>query len=325
VAEELNGKPTLTARDVSKLEALLDPEPLPCGGVGLVETLANGRPAPRTERWSFGRRSTFAVAWLHLGLGWPEGILRLACPEDLERCVTHRLDDTSSRARPVTNPSNTANPPLDRTSTPPDGHEFSVGRLAADEVLLRGVRWATAAAADGPGDHHRPPQLRSVEPSPLPATPGGGMPPAPPSGGTGGGTGPQPPKGGVGVGDTSVAPGRRGRGTPAGLGRRWARRARTNTSLWGRLWRTSAAVVAVCALVFGVSRCGTLVASVDVSDLPSRVPGGSTASTPPPADTSPTVPAETVPETAPTGSTIGPMFRVCPPSWETTTVPVEGC
>lgn len=314
MAKELTQPPTLTAKDAAKVEALIDPVPLPCGGRGLRPGVA------RTERWSFGKRSTAAVARYHLGMGWPSGILRRTCPHGLDRCLTHRTDDSATVAPtpPHTAP-NTVPESSNRTNTPPGGNE-PVGHVQPDAALLRGARWATAAADSGQHRHHPPPPGPNVAPPPPPGQTHGTA-PAPPPTLPPGGSGSQPPEGGLGAEGTQGQGTGQGQGPPGRLARRRPKPPRPGRRTWGRAWRTLAAVAAAWAAIFGLSRSCAAVTGIDVPDIPINVGPARPNENPPPAPapTDPTTPPE------PTTSTIGPVFPVCPPSWETTTTPIEGC
>lgn len=312
MAEELTEPPTLTAKDVEKVEALIDPNPLPCGGRGLIESAA------RTTRWTFGRRSTAAVARAHLGYGWPAGVLRSACPAGLDRCLTHRSDDpgTVSPELPFSTPPTSPNTVTDasnRAPAEPGGNGVvEVGR--ADEALLRGAGWATRAATAGTGSPHPgEPFGGSVQPAesvapnlaPSPVTSSGT--------GTKGGTDPLPPKGGQGVTVTTGAGANPGATVPV-PGRPRPPRSRRTRPLTartrGRAAKTVAAVAASLALVYGVSRCTEFVTSIEPPTIgPYTTEPAEAPTTPDPLLPPDTTAAPTTETTAP----LGPTFTMPPP------------
>lgn len=295
MAEEVTEPPQLTAKDVAKVESLIDPDPLPCGGRGLVAG------APRAWRWSFGKRSTVAVARAHLGLGWPQGTLRRSCPAGIDRCVSHRTDDPAVPPQALTGQRNGVTPPENRAATAPGGNGPSDGPRA-DEAVLRGRSWATGRggpAAAGratptPNPQHGatgspPPGLTpSVPPAPAPRmAPGDSGPPAPERGQ---GAGPNP-------GDTW---GQGTRGTQGTAPRRnKPARHRTPAGWRGRAARTAAAVLTAWALIYGASRCNT---AIDrwVEEAPSWP-------TPDAPRQAPTTPDPLLPPDTTTASSTGPF------------------
>lgn len=282
----------LTAKDHAKVQALIDPQPLPCGGVGLVDG------TPRTTRWSFGRRSTAAVARAHLGYGWPVGILRRSCPSG-DRCLTHRTDDTAvvPGQLPLVpdNPRNTVTSASERPSTAPGGKGVAGGGRA-DEAVLRGWTWATGAAGDDDGDPY--PEARSEGPSGLAPGPAPHLAPgALTSGATG--TNPPTPERGRGVEDTTGAGATAGAETPPpGVARTRRRKARPLAARTrGRVARTVAAAAAVCALVFTVDRCTAFVSDID----PPTINPGTTSPAEAPTTPDPLLPPDTtIPPSGPT-------------------------
>lgn len=298
--------PTLNAKDVARVEALIDPEPLPCGGRGLTKT------APRAVRWSFGKRSTFAVARFHSGMGWPVGILRRECPLNIDRCFTHRADDppvppqTSEGPGPVPpDPSNGVIDIPNRALTAPSGNG-STGGVRPGETLVRGARWATGAATGGRADPAPEPQHGATRPLPSGLTPG--LPPTlaprPPAGDTpltperGQGPEPQPQgAGGKGTRGNQVSPRRR---------RRW--KLPTGRGSRARAAKTTAAVAAAWALIFAASQCAAVLDRVELPDLTTTTQPVEAPTTPDPL--LPTAPPET-PETGPPDTY--PTFTMPPP------------